>query len=116
MNARLQLRAGQAAWAALALLQVVWHAWLLPPARMPMAVALVIALVPLAIPLLDWRRPQRALLIAGIVSLFYFCHGVAEAYAAPRERPLAWLELLLAVAVILACAHLPRRRAARRVS
>lgn len=111
MNAGLQRRIGFAAWGALALLQIVWHAWLLPPARMPVAVALAIALLPLAIPLLYWRTPARALLLAGMVCLFYFCHGVAEAYAAPRERVLAWIELLLAVAVILACARMPRRRA-----
>lgn len=116
LNPTLQRRLGYAAWAALALLQIAWHAWLLPPARMPVAVALAIALVPLAMPLLYWRTPSRALLVAGTVSLLYFCHGVAEAYAAPRERGLAWIELLLAVAVVLACAHLPKRRAARRVS
>lgn len=110
MNATQRRRIGLAAWAALAVLQVLWHAWLLPPARMPMAVALAIALVPLAIPLVYWRRPARALLVAGMVALFYFCHGVAEAFAVPRERPLAWIELLLAVVVILGSAGLPKRR------
>lgn len=112
MNPLLQRRLGFAAWAALAVLQIVWHAWLLPPARMPIAVALVIALVPLAIPLWYWRKPDRALLLAGMIALFYFCHGVAEAWAAPRERVFAWVELLLAVALVLACAHLPKRRRA----
>ncbi|HEX5961468.1 MAG TPA: DUF2069 domain-containing protein [Rhodanobacteraceae bacterium] len=110
MNATLQRRIGFAAWAALAALQVVWHAWLLPPARMPIAVALVIGLLPLAMPLLYWRRPARALLLAGMVSLLYFCHGVAEAWAAPRGRVFAWIELLLAAVVILACARMPKRR------
>lgn len=112
MNAVLQRRIGYAAWGALALLQIVWHAWLLPPARMPIAAALVTGLLPLAIPLLYWRTPPRALLLAGMISLFYFCHGVAEAWAAPRERVLACIELLLAVIVILACARMPKRRRA----
>lgn len=110
MNVKLAQRIGFVAWGLLALLQIIWHAWLIPPARMPIAVALATALLPLAIPLLYWRTPARALLLAGMVALFYFCHGVAEAWAAPRERALAWIELLLAVAVILACARKPRRR------
>lgn len=107
---KLQQRIGFAAWGALALLQIVWHAWLLPPARMPVAVALSIALLPLAIPLLYWRTPSRMLLLAGMIGLFYFCHGVAEAYAAPSERVFAWVELVLAALVILACARKPKRR------
>ena len=110
MNIGPQRCIGFAAWAALALLQIVWHAWLLPPARMPVAVALLFGLLPLAIPLLYWRTPARALLLAGMICLFYFCHGVAEAYAAPRERVFAAIEIVLAVIVILACARIPRRR------
>lgn len=110
MNVTVQRRIGFAAWGALALLQVVWHAWLLPPTRMPVAVALLIALLPLALPLLYWRTPARALLLAGMISLFYFCHGVAEAYAAPGERVFAGIEIVLAVIVILACARMPKRR------
>ena len=110
MNATVQQRIGFAAWGALALLQVVWHAWLLPPARMPVAVALLIALLPLAIPLLYWRAPARMLLLAGMIGLFYFCHGVAEAWAAPHERVLACIEILFAVLLILSSARKPRRR------
>ncbi|WHZ20534.1 MAG: hypothetical protein OJF55_002683 [Rhodanobacteraceae bacterium] len=112
MNIRLQRRIGFAAWGLLALLQIIWHSWLLPPARMPIAVALLFALLPLALPLLYWRTPPRALLLAGMVCLFYFCHGVAEAYTAPAERVFAWIEIVLAVVVILACARMPKRRRA----
>ncbi|HET7611025.1 MAG TPA: DUF2069 domain-containing protein [Rhodanobacteraceae bacterium] len=114
MNARWAQRIGSAAWAALALLQVAWHAWLFPPATMPVAAALAIALVPLALPLAYWRQPQRALLAAGMVGLFYFCHGVAEAFAASAARPLAWVEIGLTVALVLSCARKPRRRKAVR--
>ena len=110
MNVILQRRIGFAAWAALALLQVVWHAWLLPPAHMPIVVALLLALLPLALPLLYWRTPARALLLAGMICLFYFCHGVAEAYAAPGERIFAMIEIALTVVVILACARMPKQR------
>lgn len=110
MSIGLQQRVGFVAWAALAVLQIIWHAWWVPPARMPIAAALLIALLPLAIPLMYWKQPARALLVAGMVCLFYFCHGVAEAYAARPERIPAIVELVLAVAVILASARMPKRR------
>ena len=113
MNTRLAQRIGFTAWGLLAALQVVWHGWLFLPARMPVAIALVIALVPLALPLVYWRRPQRALLVAGMVALIYFCHGVAEAWAAPQERVLASIEIILSLVLILSSARLPRKRKAR---
>lgn len=77
---------------------------------MPIPVALAIALLPLAIPLLYWRHPQKALLLAGMIGLFYFCHGVAEAWAAPRERVLALLEAALVVVLCVVQARKPKRR------
>jgi uncharacterized membrane protein len=112
MNARLAQRIGFTAWAALALLQVAWHGWLFAPATVPVAAALAIALVPLALPLAYWRQPQRALLAAGMVGRLYFCHGVAEAFAATAARPLAWIEIGLTVGLVLSCARKPRRRKA----
>ena len=106
------LRFGCLAWAAQVALQIVWHAWWLPPARMPLAVALALALIPLLLPLLAWRRPHRALLWVGIVSLFYFCHGVAEAWSSRPERAFALLEVALALAVIGALGAMSRRRRA----
>lgn len=101
---------GFVAWGAQALLQIVWHAWLLPPQRMPIAVALAIGLLPLALPLLYWRRPPRALLSAGIVNLFYFCHGVAEAWSSRPERALALIEVALALIAIAAIGWAGRRK------
>lgn len=112
MNPKIAQRIGFAAWAALALLQVAWHGWWSPPRGLPLAAALALALVPLALPLAYWRQPARALLLAGMLALFYFCHGVAEAWTAPAARPLAWIEIALAVVLVLSCARRPRRRAA----
>ncbi|MGH8190815.1 MAG: DUF2069 domain-containing protein [Rhodanobacteraceae bacterium] len=112
MNIRLAQRIGFAAWATLAVLQVVWHGWWLPPHGVPVAVVLAIALLPLAVPLVYWHNPARALIVAGMISLLYFCHGVAEAWAAPAERPFAWIEITLAVVLVLSCARKPRRRKA----
>ena len=112
MNIQTMQRIGFAAWIAQAVLQVVWHAWWLPPQRMPVAVALSIALLPLALPLAYWRTPPRALIAAGMVSLFYFCHGVAEAWASPPERVAASIEVALALVLIGSLVRKPRRRAA----
>jgi uncharacterized membrane protein len=62
--------------------------------------ALSIALVPLLLPLLALRNVRRALLWVGILALFYFCHGVAEAWSAPAERIPALLEIALTLLLI----------------
>ncbi len=103
-------RIGFAAWAAQAILQIAWHGWLLPPDRMPLVVALLIALIPLALPLVYWRTPARALIVAGMVSLFYFCHGVTEAWASPAERTLALIEVALALVLIGSLSRKPKRK------
>ncbi|MGN6314110.1 MAG: DUF2069 domain-containing protein [Rhodanobacteraceae bacterium] len=110
MNIRLMQRIGFVAWIAQAVLQIVWHAWLLPPERMPVVVALVIALLPLALPLLYWRTPPRALIAAGMISLFYFCHGVAEAWSSAAERVPACIEIVLALVLIASLVRKPRKR------
>jgi uncharacterized membrane protein len=93
-------RIGLLAWAALLALQMAWYAWLAPSHTLPPAAALGIAVIPLLLPLPALRRPRRALLWAGMLALFYFCHGVAEAWSAPGERTLAWLEILLSLLLI----------------
>ncbi|WP_108470690.1 DUF2069 domain-containing protein [Rhodanobacter thiooxydans] len=95
-------RAGLIAWALLVVLQLVWHAWLVPPQHMPMPLLLAITVVPLLLPLFALRDVRRALLWVGILSLFYFCHGVAEAWSSAGERWLAITEVVLTVLLIAA--------------
>lgn len=105
-------KTGFVAWFALVALQVLWHGWLLPPTRLPTPLVLGLAVVPLLLPALALRRPARALLWAGILALFYFCHGVAEAWSAPTERALALIEIaltLLLIGSLGAGARRPRR-------
>lgn len=92
---------GFVAWAALLILQPVWHVWLVPPttAMMP---TLVLSIVPLLLPLLALRQPRRALLWAAIGSLFYFSHGIAELWSHPHLRLLAFIEIVLSTLVIAA--------------
>lgn len=93
-------RIGLAAWATLIALQCAWYAWLFPPHSMSVWTALAITVVPLLLPLLALRDVRRALLWVGILSLFYFCHGVAESWSSSQERWLALLEILLTLLII----------------
>ena len=84
----------------------------------PHAVALgIVSTLALLPPLVGFaRRRVRAPLWAGIVALFYFCHGVADARVHPGAW--GWLELALSVVVVFAAgwpgiaAKLAKRRAA----
>jgi len=106
-------RVGLVAWAALTVLQLVWHGWLFPPQTMPPMLVLAITVIPLLLPLLAIGDVRRALLWVGILSLFYFCHGVSEAWSAPGERWLGWLEVLFTLVLIgVLGAGVKRRRPA----
>lgn len=91
------LRSGAVALIAQLLLQIVWHAWLVPVSRPALALALLPLLPGLWVCL---GNPRRGVLIGGIVSLFYFCHGVAELLGTGEPRLLAAIEVALAVAVV----------------
>jgi uncharacterized membrane protein len=103
-------RIGLAAWASLVALQFAWHAWLAPPQSMPMMLVLAITVIPLLLPLFALRDVRRALLWVGILSLFYFCHGVSEAWSSAGERWLAILEIGLTVLLIGALGAGVKRR------
>jgi uncharacterized membrane protein len=93
-------RLGLLAWAALTALQLIWHAWLFPPQTVPVWLVLAITVLPLLLPLLAIRDARRALLWLGILSLFYFCHGIAEGWSSSRERWLALAEIVLTLLLI----------------
>ncbi|HET7844548.1 MAG TPA: DUF2069 domain-containing protein [Xanthomonadales bacterium] len=109
-------RIGAIALFALFLLQVAWHAWWLPPVRMPAWLVATLFAAPLALALALWaKRPARGLLVGGMLGLFYFCHGLAEAWADPRARVAGLLEAALVVALVAAPAAdaIAARRARR---
>jgi uncharacterized membrane protein len=103
-------RVGLGAWIALIALQCTWYVWLFPPQRIPVTLALAIAVVPLLLPFLAIRNVRRALLWVGMLSLFYFCHGVAESWSSTQERGPALLEVLLALILIGALGMGVKRR------
>jgi uncharacterized membrane protein len=95
------LLVGAFALAALALLHVFWHVWLLPPPNARIAATVAVSVVPLLPGL--WvclGNLRRGVLIGGIACLFYFCHGVSVAYADPAARLPALAEIALSLTVI----------------
>ena len=91
------LRSGVAALLAQVALQLAWHAWLAPQSRATLALAVLPLLAPLWICRSNLRR---GVLVGGIVSLFYFCHGVAELWNSAGLRAAAAMEVLLSLLVV----------------
>lgn len=87
---------------ALLALQPVWYLWLAAPQVLPPLFATVLMALPIlpAALLVLLRRPSAGFW-GGIAALFYFSHGVMEAWANPEVRGLALLEAALALALIL---------------
>ena len=95
------LRFGIGALAALLLLQIAWHGWWMPPLPARYWPTLAFATLPLLPGL--WTalgNLRRGVLIGGIVSLFYFCHGVGTFYGDPAPRLPAAAEIALSLLVI----------------
>lgn len=61
---------------------------------------LLFALPPLVFGFLAGVRPRMAQFWAGVFALMWFAHGIMVAWSRPAERTLAWIEILLALAVI----------------
>lgn len=116
MSTALPYRIGRVAWFALIALQCIWHGWLAPPEHMPIWLALAITVVPLLLPLTVLPDLRRALLWVGILCLFYFCHGVAEAWSEPTSKWLALSEIGLSLLLIVSLAGGVKRKRKTTVS
>lgn len=92
-------KTGLIAWAALLAVQVLWYS-LYAPVSIPRWVAFALTVPPLLLPLLALPNIIRALLWVGILSLFYFCHGVSEVWSSTADRWLAVLEILFTLLLI----------------
>ena len=81
--------------------QTAWQAWLAPPVRFPVGLAVFLAVAPMlpAALLALFRRPS-AVFWAGAASLLYFSHAITEFRAAPDLWPLATVELGLSLWII----------------
>src|SRR5690606_27949730 len=103
----------RAACIGLLVLQLAWHGWLHPPRAVPPWLLAAVVALPLLLVLPGVLRLRvRALFWAGLASLLYFCHGVAELWSAPAARVPALAEITLALLLVSAVglAGLRRRR------
>lgn len=89
------------ALAAIVLLHGLWWTLLAAPSRVPAIMLVLLACVP-AVPaaIATLRGSRLAPIWAGCASLLYFCHGVAELFAAPANALQAALEVGLALLCI----------------
>lgn len=67
-----------------------------------LAAMLIFTLPPLLLLLGVLAGSAKATFWAGVFGLFWFCHGVMVAYSRPAEQWLAWLEIVLALVIIVA--------------
>ncbi|WP_448103183.1 DUF2069 domain-containing protein [Luteibacter jiangsuensis] len=102
-------RIGLFAWAGLLLVQVLWYS-AYPPVSIPTWFAFALTVPPLLLPLLSLPNVSRALLWVGILALFYFCHGVSEAWSSTGDRWLAFIEIALTLLLIGSLGAGVRRR------
>ena len=61
---------------------------------------LVFASPPLLLAIAAWRGWPRAGFVAGVLALFWFSHGVMQAWSEPVGRGFALIEIVLALAVV----------------
>lgn len=88
---------------ALFALQFVWHAGLVPPrSGVSWFTAAVFALPLLPVVVLVVLRHRRAAFWGALAALLYFCHGVTEVWMSPALRGFAWVEIALAVSIVVA--------------
>lgn len=86
----------------LLLLAALFGVWYLLPGEHPIAGLTVFVLPPTLLALGVALRSRLAGYWAGVLALFWFCHGVMLAWSSPPERAYAWIELVLALVVIFA--------------
>lgn len=83
-------------------LLLIWPTWLSPPRRLPVAVVLIMTVVPLLFPLRGLLHGRtRSTTWAGYLSLFYFVHAVTEAGAFETFREGFAVSLELAGSLLL---------------
>lgn len=79
-----------------------WHAWLAPPAHIPVALVLIVLVVPLLVPLrgLLHGRPYTHAWVP-LLAIFYLTIGVSEAVANPAQRTLALVQTAFSLMLLI---------------
>jgi uncharacterized membrane protein len=75
-------------------LLVAWYAWAAPSTLFPVSLVLLILVLPLFTPLRGLLHGRRYTIAwSCFLAVFYFTHGVVEAYSSPVTRYLGLLEV-----------------------
>jgi len=78
-------------------LLLAWQLWLSPP-QLPLALVLIVLIGPLLLPLRGLLKGKaKSHFWASLLALFYGVHGIGEVAASATDRPLAIMEILLAL-------------------
>lgn len=86
-------------------LLMLWNTVLAPSTRFPVALVLLAVVTPLLLPMRGLlNRKPRSCAWAAYISLIYFLHGTAEAYANAGERLYATIEILLSLMLFFGAA------------
>ncbi|MEW6645745.1 MAG: DUF2069 domain-containing protein [Pseudomonadota bacterium] len=82
-------------------LLLAWQLWL-SPSTLPAGLVLLVLVGPLLLPLrgLLQGRPKSHFW-ASLLALLYLLHGAGEAFATPGDRPLAVMEIALALCLYI---------------
>lgn len=81
-------------------LLMLWNTVLATPSKIPVALMLVVTVLPLLLPMRGFlaRQPKSCIWLA-YISLLYFVHGCLEAFANVTVRPYALMETLLSLMI-----------------
>ncbi len=86
-------------------LLMLWNSILSPSKHLPIALVLVFSVTPLLFPFRGLLNGNlKSCIWMSFISLFYFTHGVAEAYTTPAEFYYAMLEVLFSLLLCAGCA------------
>lgn len=94
-------------------LLLLWNTWLAPSHYFPVALTLLVLVVPLLFPLRGLLHGRISTHIwAGLLALLYFVHGVGEAVSNPKAWGLGVLEITFSVILFAGALLYARFRAA----
>jgi len=108
-NSQFYRRLTLASYFGLLILLSLWFIWLAPSKTIPISLMLLFGIGPLMFPLrgLLHGKPYTYAWSSFLI-LFYFIHGVIEAYADPQVRLLASIEIVLSCLFYVGAILYPR--------
>ncbi|MBL4783655.1 MAG: DUF2069 domain-containing protein [Porticoccaceae bacterium] len=87
-----------------------WITLLAPPQTFPIAMVLIVCVVPLLLPLMGVLNGRdKPVNWAAYLSLLYFIHGITEAFASPETRVLGVIEIIISLTVFCSASLYIRR-------